>query len=59
MDDMNIVDVIRNIEKWDSWDFKSYPLSRKEAKTIVDFFHLFEEAYKAIKSEEGASDVVD
>lgn len=52
MDHMEIVDVINNLKKWESWDYKCYPLSKAEAESIIKFFGLFEGYYKALKGEE-------
>ena len=38
MDHMEIVDVINNLKKWESWDYKCYPLSKAEAESIIKFF---------------------
>lgn len=59
MDHMEIVDVINNLKKWESWDYKCYPLSKAEAESIIKFFGLFEGYYKALKGEEATADVVD
>ena len=32
---VSITDVITNLEKYDSWDYKSYPLSQSEAEAVI------------------------
>lgn len=43
---MDIVNVINNIEKWTSWDYKAYPLSFNEAKAIIEFYDIYREQYE-------------
>lgn len=45
MDHMEIVDVINNLKKWESWDYKCYPLSKAEAESIIKFFDIVKRAY--------------
>ena len=45
MEDMLIFNVIANLEKWSSWEYKSYPLSKSEAETIIAFYDMFREQY--------------
>ena len=46
---MEILNVIRNLEKWGNWDYKSYPISKNEAEAIIGFYRLFEKEYQEMK----------
>lgn len=35
---MSMIDVIGNLKKWSSWDYKQYPLSKDEAMTIIEYY---------------------
>ena len=56
MDHMEIVDVINNLKKWESWDYKSYPISKNEAEAIISFYRLFEKEYQEMKGERDGLD---
>lgn len=43
---MEIINVINNIEKWTSWNYKAYPLSFNEAKAIIEFYDIYREQYE-------------
>ena len=43
---MEMINVINNIEKWTSWDYKAYPLSFNEAKAIIEFYDIYCEQYE-------------
>ncbi len=53
---MDILDVIRNLEKWGNWDYKSYPISKNEAEAIISFYRLFEKEYQEMKGERDGMD---
>lgn len=38
MDKVSMIDVIGNLKKWTSWDYKQYPLSQDEATTIIEYY---------------------
>lgn len=35
---MSMIDVIGNLKKWSSWEYKQYPLSQDEATTIIEYY---------------------